>query len=314
MLASRQLRRPGDYPSGFSANKWFYLCKVSAQASHNFRPILRLRHPWVLFGTNCRRTRLLQRVRAGESVDVESEFNDPGEIRKRRGVNREEFCSCRRLCGEADVGERDRVAVAIAAGGGAFEVRFECDERVPGANPLAPFDAGPWVAGPTCQPRRSLRPLTTSMLLPITDPDGQPAGAKNCRALVIAGDDKDAKARVTHLLDQFGFDTVDAGPLREGVAYPARHPRLGGPRRTAEELGWDLAGGEAVCGSVTPSPPTLESAMRRRLELKAMRLWLRSRRSYRADIYAVCDAITWPRAETNMMSAHSLSASSSWRM
>ena len=36
---------------------------------------------------------------------------------------------------------------------------------------------------------------------------GQPAGAKNRRALVIAGDDKDAKARVTHLLDQFGFDT-----------------------------------------------------------------------------------------------------------
>ena len=45
---------------------------------------------------------------------------------------------------------------------------------------------------------------------------GQPAGAKNRRALVIAGDDKDAKASVTHLLDQFGFDTVDAGPLREG--------------------------------------------------------------------------------------------------
>src|SRR6476620_9730394 len=46
--------------------------------------------------------------------------------------------------------------------------------------------------------------------------DGQPAGAKNRRALVIAGDDKDDKARVTHLLEQFGFDTVDAGPLREG--------------------------------------------------------------------------------------------------
>ena len=48
---------------------------------------------------------------------------------------------------------------------------------------------------------------------------GQPAGAKNRRALVIAGDNKDAKARVTHLLDQFGFDTVDAGPLeRDGVS------------------------------------------------------------------------------------------------
>ena len=32
----------------------------------------------------------------------------------------------------------------------------------------------------------------------------------------MAGDDEDAKATVTHLLDQFGFDTVDAGPLKEG--------------------------------------------------------------------------------------------------
>ena len=70
--------------------------------------------------------------------------------------------------------------------------------------------------------------------------DGQPAGAKNRRALVIAGDDKDAKARVTHLLDQFGFDTVDAGPLREGWRIQRDAPGYG-PRRTAEELRRDLA-------------------------------------------------------------------------
>ena len=69
---------------------------------------------------------------------------------------------------------------------------------------------------------------------------GQPAGAKNCRALVIAGDDKDAKARVTHLLDQFGFDTVDAGPLREGWRIQRDTPGYG-PRRTAQELRRDLA-------------------------------------------------------------------------
>src|SRR5215831_13669215 len=46
--------------------------------------------------------------------------------------------------------------------------------------------------------------------------DGRPAGTKSRRALVIAGDDSGAKARVTHLLDQFGFDTVDAGPPKEG--------------------------------------------------------------------------------------------------
>ena len=69
---------------------------------------------------------------------------------------------------------------------------------------------------------------------------GQPTGAKNRRALVIAGDDKDAKARVTHLLDQFGFDTVDAGPLREGWRIQRDTPGYG-PRRTAEELRRDLA-------------------------------------------------------------------------
>jgi len=69
---------------------------------------------------------------------------------------------------------------------------------------------------------------------------GQPAGAKNRRALVIAGDDKDAKATVTHLLDQFGFDTVDAGPLREGWRIQRDTPGYG-PRRTAEELRSDLA-------------------------------------------------------------------------
>src|SRR3989442_14880238 len=46
--------------------------------------------------------------------------------------------------------------------------------------------------------------------------DGQPAGTKNRRALVIAGDEQGAKATITLLLDLFGFDTVDAGPLREG--------------------------------------------------------------------------------------------------
>jgi hypothetical protein len=66
------------------------------------------------------RTRLLQRVRAGEGVDHRERTSDPGEIQKRRGVYREVFCS-RSLAPEADVGERDLVAVAIAAGGGAFE-------------------------------------------------------------------------------------------------------------------------------------------------------------------------------------------------
>ena len=69
--------------------------------------------------------------------------------------------------------------------------------------------------------------------------DGQPAGTKNRRALVIAGDDEGAKATVTHLLDQFGFDTVEAGPLKEGWRIQRDTPGYG-PRRTAKDLRRDL--------------------------------------------------------------------------
>ena len=70
--------------------------------------------------------------------------------------------------------------------------------------------------------------------------DGTPAGTPNRRALVIAGDDPEAKKTVTHLLDQFGFDTVDAGPLKESWRIQRDTPGYG-PRRNAEELRKDLA-------------------------------------------------------------------------
>jgi 8-hydroxy-5-deazaflavin:NADPH oxidoreductase len=70
--------------------------------------------------------------------------------------------------------------------------------------------------------------------------DGRPAGTKNRRALVIAGDDPEAKKIVMRLLDQFGFDTVDAGPLKESWRIQRDTPGYG-PRRTAEELRGDLA-------------------------------------------------------------------------
>ena len=69
---------------------------------------------------------------------------------------------------------------------------------------------------------------------------GQPAGTKNRRALVIAGNDQGAKAVVRDLIDRFGFDTVDAGPLKEGWRIQRDTPGYG-PRRTAEELRKDLA-------------------------------------------------------------------------
>ena len=70
--------------------------------------------------------------------------------------------------------------------------------------------------------------------------DGRPAGTPNRRALVIAGDDGAAKATVTKLLDDFGFDTVDAGPLAEGWRIQRDTPGYG-PRRNAAELRQDLA-------------------------------------------------------------------------
>jgi 8-hydroxy-5-deazaflavin:NADPH oxidoreductase len=68
----------------------------------------------------------------------------------------------------------------------------------------------------------------------------QPAGTPNRRALAIAGDDATAKATVGKLIDAFGFDTVDAGPLKEGWRIQRDTPGYG-PRRNSEELKKDLA-------------------------------------------------------------------------
>lgn len=70
--------------------------------------------------------------------------------------------------------------------------------------------------------------------------DNQEAGTKNRRALVIAGDDAEAKAAVARLIDRFGFDVVDAGPLKEGWRIQRDTPGYG-PRRTADELRRDLS-------------------------------------------------------------------------
>src|SRR5271165_7164391 len=61
-----------------------------------------------------RRSRLLERMSAGKGVDLRQRTRDPGEIRKRRGVDIEEFCAGR-LARDTDIGERDLIAVAIAA-------------------------------------------------------------------------------------------------------------------------------------------------------------------------------------------------------
>jgi predicted dinucleotide-binding enzyme len=71
---------------------------------------------------------------------------------------------------------------------------------------------------------------------------GSPAGTPDRRALPIAGDDPEAKAVVASLLDSFGFDVVDAGPLVEGRRFDRDKPAYGA-ELGAEELREALARG-----------------------------------------------------------------------
>ncbi len=70
---------------------------------------------------------------------------------------------------------------------------------------------------------------------------GRPAGTSGRRALAIAGDDDGAKRTVAALIDEFGFDAVDLGPLSEGWRVQPDTPGYGseldaeGLRRAAAE-------------------------------------------------------------------------------
>ncbi len=59
--------------------------------------------------------------------------------------------------------------------------------------------------------------------------DATPAGTPNRRALPIAGDDDGAKQVVRDLIEDFGFDVVDAGPLAEGRRFDRDQPAYGAP-------------------------------------------------------------------------------------
>ncbi|WP_061965660.1 NADPH-dependent F420 reductase [Demequina aurantiaca] len=65
--------------------------------------------------------------------------------------------------------------------------------------------------------------------------DGAPAGSDNRRALPIAGDIAEAKARVAALLDEFGFDAVDVGPLEDSWRVERDRPAYV-VRSNADEL------------------------------------------------------------------------------
>ncbi|MGP3949506.1 NADPH-dependent F420 reductase [Streptomyces sp. 7N604] len=70
--------------------------------------------------------------------------------------------------------------------------------------------------------------------------DAQPAGADKRRALIVAGDDPEARKVVADLIDSFGFDPVDIGPLAEGWRIQRDTPGYV-KRLTAPELRQQLA-------------------------------------------------------------------------
>ncbi|MGZ8804937.1 MAG: NADPH-dependent F420 reductase [Microbacterium sp.] len=65
--------------------------------------------------------------------------------------------------------------------------------------------------------------------------DGRPAGDPDRRALATAGDSTDAVAFVTALYDEFGFDTVNVGPLSESWRVERDQPAYV-VRQTRDEL------------------------------------------------------------------------------
>jgi predicted dinucleotide-binding enzyme len=67
-----------------------------------------------------------------------------------------------------------------------------------------------------------------------------PTGTEDRRALVIAGDDHVAKATVIELLDEFGFDVVDAGTLADSWRIEPGTPGYG-PNLTAVKMQAALA-------------------------------------------------------------------------
>lgn len=73
--------------------------------------------------------------------------------------------------------------------------------------------------------------------------DGTPAGTPDRRALATASDFPEAVELVTRIYDEFGFDTVDIGPLADSWRVERDRPAYG-IRQNREELAANLARAE----------------------------------------------------------------------
>lgn len=66
------------------------------------------------------------------------------------------------------------------------------------------------------------------------DEGPKPAGAPGRKAIEIAGDDGEANAEVAAFVDALGFDPVDLGALRNGIALEPGHAMFGANVSVAE--------------------------------------------------------------------------------
>jgi predicted dinucleotide-binding enzyme len=71
---------------------------------------------------------------------------------------------------------------------------------------------------------------------------GRPAGEPGRLGIPISGDDADAKREVAGLIDQIGFDAVDAGPLGEGGRLHQPGTAVYGQPLTAAQIREALSG------------------------------------------------------------------------
>jgi predicted dinucleotide-binding enzyme len=108
---------------------------------------------------------------------------------------------------------------------------------------IAPLDSGEMTVSEFVQAHfadaRVVKAFNHIQAPAITD-DAQSAGTAERRALIVAGDDDDAKKAVAEFIDAIGFDVLDIGPLSESWRAEAGTPAFG-PRRDLEELEIDTA-------------------------------------------------------------------------
>ena len=115
---------------------------------------------------------------------------------------------------------------------------WERDGHIPGAGQRRGHHVRPAAGAPARSPRWP-RASTTSWSPEITT-DGTPAGTPNRRALATASDFPEAAELVTRLYDEFGFDTVNIGPLSESWRVERDRPAYV-VRQNAAELTENLA-------------------------------------------------------------------------